>query len=122
PVTALPTLPPATTVPVATELPTTAPSLPTEEIAAPSATETMDVPTATPEPPTATPTPTPTMTSTPVPDSDGDGVEDAIDACPGVADSGFDSDGDGLDDACDPTPLGEPTAPPVVEYQVTGYV
>jgi hypothetical protein len=49
------------------------------------------------------------------PDSDLDGIEDALDACPGVADSGLDSDVDGTDDACDPTPLGEPTVPPVVE-------
>ena len=55
------------------------------------------------------------MTPTLPPDSDLDGIEDALDACPGVADSGLDSDIDGIDDACDPTPLGEPTVPPVVE-------
>ncbi len=120
----------ATTVPAVTELPTIAPESPTEDVPAPTATEAEDPSTATLAPPTATatdtpvPTATPTATATitPLPDSDGDGVEDALDACPGVADTGTDTDGDGIDDACDPTPLGEPTAPPVVEYQVTGYV
>jgi hypothetical protein len=72
------------------------------------------IPTETPVPPTETPIP-PTETPTQPPDSDLDGVEDALDTCPGVADSRLDSDGDAIDDACDPTPLGEPTVPPVVE-------
>jgi uncharacterized protein YraI len=72
--------------------------------------------TVAPEP---TPSATATATETPLLDADGDGVEDALDACPGVADAGSDTDGDGADDACDPTPLGEPTAPPVVEFQVS---
>jgi len=82
-------------------------------------TDTSIVPTGTPPPPTETPTPT--ATSTVVPDSDGDGVEDALDACAGVADSGLDSDGDGLDDACDPTPFGEPTQAPVVTRSFESY-
>ncbi len=82
------------------------------------ATEVPDSPTATTELPTATET-LPPPTATLPPDSDGDGVEDALDACPGVADSRLDTDGDGTDDACDPTPLGEPTVPPVVEFQVS---
>ncbi|MBX3071043.1 MAG: SH3 domain-containing protein [Thermomicrobiales bacterium] len=84
--------------------------------------ETGESPTAEPAntlAPEPTPTATATATETPLPDADGDGVEDELDACPGVADAGIDSDGDGADDACDPTPLGEPTAPPVVEFQVS---
>jgi len=88
---------------------------PTETLAP---TETL-VPTETPLPPTETATPTATPTL--APDSDGDGVEDALDACPGVANSGLDSDGDGIDDACDPTPLGEPTQAPVVERSFESY-
>jgi hypothetical protein len=105
--------------------PSPTPEAPTEE---PPAEVPTDVPTLEPtqestlEPtqePSATPTPTPTLEPTlePTlpPDSDGDGVPDELDTCPGVINSGFDSDGDTLDDACDPTPLGEPTVPPVVE-------
>jgi hypothetical protein len=36
-----------------------------------------------------------------------------------VADTGLDTDGDTIDDGCDPTPLGEPTVPPVVEFAVS---
>jgi len=91
-------------------------ALPTETLAP---TDTPVIPTETPLPPTETPTPT--ATATLAPDSDGDGVEDALDACAGVADSGLDSDGDGLDDACDPTPFGEPTQPPMVERSFESY-
>jgi uncharacterized protein YgiM (DUF1202 family) len=99
-----PTLPPTEeTIPTETTAPTETP-VPTETL----------TPTQTLVPATETPVP-PTDTPTLPPDSDGDGVEDALDACPGVADSGLDSDVDGIDDACDPTPLGEPTQPPVVE-------
>lgn len=113
--------PTETATPTETALPAEIES-PTETIAP---TETV-APTDTPEPPTETPrppteTPAPTETPTLPPDSDGDGVEDALDACPGVADSGLDSDGDGIDDACDPTPLGEPTQPPVVERSFAVY-
>ena len=107
------------------EIPTDEPTLDPSETPIPStetlvpATET-PVSTETPIPPTETATPTatsvpPTVTPTLPPDSDQDGIEDALDVCPGVADSGLDTDVDGLDDACDPTPLGEPTVPPVVE-------
>ncbi|MGE3798094.1 MAG: SH3 domain-containing protein, partial [Thermomicrobiales bacterium] len=115
-VTPVPTIPaPQPTIDVApTEIPAT--EDPTEEPVLPdSPTATIDLPEAseTPLPPTDT------ATATLPPDSDGDGVEDALDACVGVVDAGFDSDGDGVDDNCDPTPLGEPTAPPVVEFQIT---
>lgn len=91
--------------------------VPTDTVAP---TETAVPPTETSIPPTETPAPTetpvpPTDTPTLPPDSDGDGVDDALDACPGVADSGLDSDADGIDDACDPTPL------PVVERTFESY-
>lgn len=91
------------------------------------ATETPIPATETPPPPTETPippaeTPTPSATPTLLPDADGDGIEDARDVCPGVVDSGLDSDADGIDDACDPTPLGEPTQPPLVERSFESYV
>jgi uncharacterized protein YgiM (DUF1202 family) len=126
---------PGTTAP--TDTPVLEPTqTPTEEIGqsdTPAPTETPVPPTETPEPPTETPAPpteTPTATETPVPptetptlppDSDLDGIEDTLDACPGVADSGLDTDIDGIDDACDPTPLGEPTQPPVVERSFEAY-
>jgi hypothetical protein len=34
-------------------------------------------------------------------DSDGDGIDDPLDSCPGVVNSGQDIDQDGIDDACD---------------------
>lgn len=95
-------IPEETTVPSETTIPT--------ETFTPAETF---VPTETPLPPTATPSPTSTPTL--APDSDGDGIADALDICPGVADSGLDTDGDGIDDACDPTPAGEPTQVPLVE-------
>ncbi|HET9659777.1 MAG TPA: SH3 domain-containing protein [Thermomicrobiales bacterium] len=123
--TALPTEEPThepTEVPTEETLPSETP-VPTETT---TSTETTVSPTETAVPPTETSTPTetpvpPTDTPTLPPDADGDGVEDALDACAGVADSGLDSDADGLDDACDPTPLGEPTQPPVVERTFESY-
>ena len=117
-----PTLVPTENVP-ASDTPAPSETPLAEEPQAPAETEVPTetlVPSETPLPPTETPIPpteTPTATPTPTmpPDADGDGVEDGLDACPGVADSGLDADGDGIDDACDPTPLGEPTVPPVVE-------
>jgi uncharacterized protein YgiM (DUF1202 family) len=97
--TETPVPPSETPAPTETPVPTETPTA--------TATETLVPPTETPLPPTDTPTLPP--------DTDGDGVEDALDACPGVTDSGLDTDIDGIDDACDPTPLGEPTQPPVVE-------
>lgn len=122
--TALPTEEPTlepTQIPTEESLPSETP-VPTETLmpteAAP--TETPIPPTETAVPPTETATPTetpvpPTATATLPPDTDGDGVEDGLDACPGVADSGLDSDGDGVDDACDPTPL------PVIERTFESY-
>lgn len=98
---------------------TDTPLAPTETAVPPTetpvpATETSVPPTETPIPPTETPVP-PTETATVPPDSDGDGVTDAVDACPGVADSGLDADADSIDDACDPTPL------PLVERTFEAY-
>jgi uncharacterized protein YgiM (DUF1202 family) len=110
-----PTLAP-TEIPTEDTLPSETP-VPTETLAP---TETVAPPTETPIPTTDTPTATetavpPTDTPTLLPDADSDGVEDALDACPGVADSGLDSDADGIDDACDPTPL------PVIERTFESY-
>lgn len=105
------TLPSETSVPTETVAPEATEAVPTETSIPPTETVVPPTDTATP---TETPVP-PTETATVPPDSDGDGVEDALDACPGVADSGLDSDGDGIDDACDPTPL------PVVERSFVAY-
>ncbi|CAN5644308.1 hypothetical protein BH23CHL5_BH23CHL5_11210 [soil metagenome] len=112
-----PTPSPVPDAPTATTLPdiTSTPVASVEPTVIPTETQTQSEPNV--EAPTEPPAP-PTATATSVLDSDLDGVPDSEDGCPGVADSGFDSDGDGIDDACDPTPLGEPTIPPVVEYQV----
>lgn len=60
---------------------------------------------------TATLAPTETPVDTPTPtlvDSDGDGIEDSLDNCPFVPNTGqTDTDNDGLGDACDPTPNGD---------------
>jgi uncharacterized protein YgiM (DUF1202 family) len=106
-----------TPVPTEETVPSETPA-PSKTVAPP--TETPIPPTETAVPPTDTATPTetpvpPTATATVPPDADGDGVEDALDACPGVADSGLDSDADGIDDACDPTPL------PVIERTFESY-
>lgn len=106
----------ATSVPEVTVAPTEAAvASPTETV--PPATEPTVVPTDTSVPaPTETATATPTS---PPSDADNDGIEDALDACPDVADTGQDSDADGIDDACDPSPFGEPTDVPVVNFQLT---
>lgn len=97
---------------------TETPLLPTETAESPTETpvpptETPAPPTETAVPPTETPVP-PTETPVPPPDADLDGIEDALDSCPTVPNTGADSDLDGLDDACDPTPFGEPTQTPVL--------